>query len=74
MKKVYAEVVFNCFNPLIFFKTVFRENYDRYEVETFRGYLLWYDLSIGVTRLNVDFHHGKMVCPIFKHVSICFNG
>ena len=22
---------------------------------------------------NVNFHHGNMVCPILKHVEICYN-
>ena len=51
----------------------FLENYDRYESQTFKvDYLCW-DLSIGIEPPNINFHQGKMVCPIFKHVEIRFN-
>ena len=62
------------YSPLIFFRLVFLANYDRYETETFRVYYLWYNLSIGIEPPNANLHHGKMVCPILKHVSICYNG
>ena len=36
MKKVYVNWFLFGFNPLIFFKIVFLENFDRYEAKTFR--------------------------------------
>ena len=41
MKKVTLNWFLFGFNPLIFFKIVFLENYDRYEAETYRVYYLW---------------------------------
>ena len=60
--------------PSIFFKIVFLENYDRYKAETYWVYYLWLNLSIGIEPPNVNFQHGKMICPILKHGKICYNG
>ena len=38
MEKFTHEWFLIGFNPLIYFKIVFLENYDRYEAETFRVY------------------------------------
>ena len=40
-KKLTLKGFLISFNPLIFFKTVFLENYARYAAELFREYYLW---------------------------------
>ena len=67
-KSFHSIDFFIIFNPLIFFKITFLENYDRYEAETFRVDYLEHELLILVETDSLWLFRRKTASLIFAMV------